>query len=143
MSVGYFAILYKDRVTLSSIKGFGYKYPITSFALLICGLSLIGLPLTNGFISKLYLFQALYINQMYIPIALVAVSSALAVVYFWKIVEQMWFSDIKPKPEKEDPSIYFPIWIITISIILFGIYSSPIIEFSTLSADYLTQGLQK
>jgi hypothetical protein len=55
----------------------------------------------------------------------------------------MWFSDIKPKPEKEDPSIYFPIWIITISIILFGIYSSPIIEFSTLSADYLTQGLQK
>ena len=143
MSVGYFAILYKDRVTLYSIKGFGYKYPITSFALLICGLSLIGLPLTNGFISKLYLFQALYINQMYIPIALVAVSSALAVVYFWKIVEQMWFSEIKPKPEKEDPSIYFPIWIITISIILFGIYSSPIIEFSTLSADYLTQGLQK
>ena len=143
MSVGYFAILYKDRVILSSIKGFGYKYPITSFALLICGLSLIGLPLTNGFISKLYLFQALYINQMYIPIALVAVSSALAVVYFWKIVEQMWFSDIKPKPEKEDPSIYFPIWIITISIILFGIYSSPIIESSTLSADYLTQGLQK
>ena len=80
---------------------------------------------------------------MYIPIALVAVSSALAVVYFWKIVEQMWFSDIKPKPEKEDPSIYFPIWMITISIILFGIYNAPIIEFSILSADHLTQGLQK
>ena len=64
MAVGYFAILQKDRVTLTSLKGFGYKYPITSFALLICGLSLIGLPLTNGFISKLYLFQALYTNQM-------------------------------------------------------------------------------
>ena len=46
MAVGYFAILQKDRVTLTSLKGFGYKYPITSFALLICGLSLIGLPLT-------------------------------------------------------------------------------------------------
>ena len=76
MAVGYFAILQKDRVTLTSLKGFGYKYPITSFALLICGLSLIGLPLTNGFISKLYLFQALYTNQMYFSIALVAVSSA-------------------------------------------------------------------
>ena len=97
MAVGYFAILYKDRVTLSSLRGFGYKYPITSFALLICGLSLIGLPLTNGFISKLYLFQALYTNQMYFSIALVAVSSALAVAYFWKIVEQMWFSEIKFK----------------------------------------------
>ena len=83
MAVGYFAILQKDRVTLTSLKGFGYKYPITSFALLICGLSLIGLPLTNGFISKLYLFQALYTNQMYFSIALVAISSALAVAYFW------------------------------------------------------------
>ena len=115
MAVGYFAILYKDRVTLSSLRGFGYKYPITSFALLICGLSLIGLPLTNGFISKLYLFQALYTNQMYFSIALVAVSSALAVAYFWKIVEQMWFSEIKFKSEKEDAYIYLPIWIITVS----------------------------
>ena len=119
MAVGYFAILYKDRVTLSSLRGFGYKYPITSFALLICGLSLIGLPLTNGFISKLYLFQALYTNQMYFSIALVAVSSALAVAYFWKIVEQMWFSEIKFKSEKEDAYIYLPIWIITVSIIFF------------------------
>ena len=38
MAVGYFAILYKDRVTLSSLRGFGYKYPITSFALLILSL---------------------------------------------------------------------------------------------------------
>ena len=142
MAVGYFAILYKDRVTLSSLRGFGYKYPITSFALLICGLSLIGLPLTNGFISKLYLFQALYTNQMYFSIALVAVSSALAVAYFWKIVEQMWFSEIKFKSEKEDAYIYLPILIITVSIIFFGIYSSPIIEFSNLSADYLISGYQ-
>ena len=142
MAVGYFAILYKDRVTLNSLKGFGYKYPITSFELLICGLSLIGLPLTNGFISKLYLFQALYTNQMYFSIALVAVSSALAVVYFWKIVEQMWFSEIKFKSEKEDAYIYLPIWIVTISIIVFGIYSTPIIEFSNLSADYLISGYQ-
>ena len=69
------------KTNIKKLKGFGYKYPITSFALLICGLSLIGLPLTNGFISKLYLFQALYTNQMYFSIALVAVSSALAVVY--------------------------------------------------------------
>ncbi len=98
MAVGYFAILYKDRVTLNSLKGFGYKYPITSFALLICGLSLIGLP--------------------------------------------MWFSEIKFKSEKEDAYIYLPIWIVTISIIVFGIYSTPIIEFSNLSADYLISGYQ-
>ena len=67
---------------------------------------------------------------MYFSIALVAVSSALAVVYFWKIVEQMWFSEIKFTSEKEDAYIYLPIWTITISIIIFGVYSSPIIDFS-------------
>jgi len=38
--------------------------------------------------------------------------------------------------------IYLPIWIVTISIIVFGIYSTPIIEFSNLSADYLISGYQ-
>ena len=58
------------------------------------------------------------------------------------LVEQMWFSEIKFKSEKEDAYIYLPIWIITVSIIFFGIYSSPIIEFSNLSADYLISGYQ-
>ena len=52
------------------------------------------------------------------------------------------FSEIKFKLEKEDAYIYLPIWIITVSIIFFGIYSSPIIEFSNLSADYLISGYQ-
>ena len=53
-----------------------------------------------------------------------------------------WFSEIKFKSEKEDAYIYLPIWIITVSIIFFGINSSPIIEFSNLSADYLISGYQ-
>ena len=54
----------------------------------------------------------------------------------------MWFSEIKFTSEKEDAYIYLPIWTITISIIIFGVYSSPIIEFSNLSADYLISGYQ-
>jgi multicomponent Na+:H+ antiporter subunit D len=137
MAIGYFAIVSQDRVTLSSISGYGQKYPITSFALLICGVSLIGIPLTNGFVSKLYLFQALYFNQMFITIALVAISSALAVIYFWKIIERLWFSTTTVKVAPEDPAIYIPLWIIAISIIVFGIFSSPIIELATMASSDL------
>src|SRR6056300_954239 len=137
MAIGYFAIVSQDRVTLSSISGYGQKYPITSFALLICGVSLIGIPLTNGFVSKLYLFQALYFNQMFITIALVAISSALSVIYFWKIIERLWFSTTTVKVAPEDPAIYIPLWIIAISIIVFGIFSAPIIELATMASSDL------
>ena len=95
MAVGYLAISLNDRVNLESIDGYGQKYPITSFALLICGVSLIGIPLTNGFISKLYIFQALYYNEMFLTIGLVALSSALAVIYFWKIVEKLFSHQLR------------------------------------------------
>ena len=140
MAIGYFAFSSQDRVTLSSINGYGQKYPITSFALLICGVSLIGIPLTNGFVSKLYLFQALYYNHMFITIALVAISSALAVIYFWKIVESLWFSSIKTEAASEDPAIYIPLWIVAISIIIFGVFSSPIVELANMASSNLFGG---
>ena len=140
MAVGYLAISMKDRVTLESIEGLGQKFPITSYALLICGLSLIGLPLTNGFISKLYIFQALYSNEMFLTIALVALSSALAVIYFWKIVEKLFFTSKGYEAAIEDPAIYIPIWIIAISIIYFGIFSSSIVEISSLASESLMKG---
>ncbi len=140
MAVGYLAISLNDRVTLQSIEGYGQKFPITSYALLICGLSLIGLPLTNGFISKLYIFQALYSNEMFLTIALVALSSALAVIYFWKIVEKLFFSSKRYEATSEDPAIYIPIWLIVISIIYFGIFSSPIVEFSSIASESLIKG---
>jgi multicomponent Na+:H+ antiporter subunit D len=141
MAIGYFAFSSQDRVTLSSINGYGQKYPITSFALLICGVSLIGIPLTNGFVSKLYLFQALYYNHMFITIALVAISSALAVIYFWKIVESLWFSSIKTEVVSEDPAIYIPLWIVAISIIIFGVFSAPIIELANMASINLFGGI--
>ena len=140
MAVGYFAILLNDRVTLSSIEGLGTKYPITSFALLICGLSLIGLPLTNGFISKLYLFQALYANEMFLTIGFVALSSALAVIYFWKIIEKLFFGSLKFKSLPEDPAIYIPIWLITLSVIFFGFNSSLIVDLSNMASSSLIPG---
>ena len=140
MAIGYFAFSSQDRVSLSSIKGYGQKYPITSFALLICGVSLIGIPLTNGFVSKLYLFQALYYNHMFITIALVAISSALAVIYFWKIVESLWFSSIKTEVASEDPAIYIPLWIVAISIIIFGVFSAPIVDLANIASNNLFGG---
>jgi NADH:ubiquinone oxidoreductase subunit 2 (subunit N) len=77
---------------------------------------------------------------MFLTIALVALSSALAVIYFWKIVEKLFFSSKGYKASAEDPAIYIPIWIVAISLIYFGVFSSPIVEFSSIAADSLIEG---
>jgi len=100
--------------------------PITATAFLICGLSLIGLPLTAGFISKLYLVRALLEIDSFVIVALVLASSAMSVVYLWKIVEVMW---VRPAPIddldiKENPALFIPLWIIAGANIWLGLDAS-------------------
>lgn len=79
-------------VKFSRIQGMAQRMPVTSFALVICGLSLIGVPGTAGFISKWMLIQAaLELGQWWL-VALILLSSLLAVVYVWRFVEAAYLS---------------------------------------------------
>jgi multicomponent Na+:H+ antiporter subunit D len=72
---------------LSRLRGLGRLMPFTSAGLLLCGLSLIGIPGTSGFISKWYLvLAALEAGHWWLAFVIVA-SSMLAVAYVWKFVE--------------------------------------------------------
>ncbi len=97
--------------------------------MLICGLSLIGLPLTAGFISKIYLIRAV-LNEGYLLITgVIVISSALSVIYLWKIIEVMWMRPI-PTDSKYQPEsvwIYAPIWVLAIANIVFGINAEPVV----------------
>ena len=82
MAVGALTVAIGRRANIRNIDGLGRVMPITGAALLICGLSLI-VPLTAGFISKLYLVYAI-LDEGYLMItALVMLSSALSVIYLW------------------------------------------------------------
>ena len=90
VAVGIYAVALGRRINLDQMVGLGRRMPITTTAFLICGLSLIGLPLTAGFISKIYLVRALLQADMMAVLVLVMASSALSVAYLWKIVEVLW-----------------------------------------------------
>ena len=65
----------------------GPQYAWTMGALILGGLSLIGIPGTVGFISKWHLILGT-LEAGFWPIAiLIVASSLLAVIYIWKIVE--------------------------------------------------------
>ena len=118
------------RATMRSIEGAGRQIPMTMTAILFGGLALIGVPLTAGFISKLYLIRALLESDLWILAGLTFVSSALALAYVWKIVEAAW---LKPRPEgapdlHETAIMWLPAWLLVIATIGFGIFASPLIN---------------
>lgn len=113
-------------VRIENITGLGKRMPLTAFAIVIGGLSLIGVPLTAGFISKWFLILGA-VNKGWWPLALLLLlTSLLSVIYVWRIVEAMYF---KPAPEnsikKEAPlSMVIPTWLLVIATVYFGIETS-------------------
>jgi multicomponent Na+:H+ antiporter subunit D len=119
------AVVYRvGGARLADMRGLGRSMPLTMAALVAGGLSLIGVPLTAGFISKWYLVLAA-LEAGWWPIAvLVLVGSLLAVIYVWRVVETVY---MQPRSAgatevKEAPwHMLLPIWVLVVANVWFGI----------------------
>jgi len=142
MAVG--AILYKTgSVDLRDMSGMGKRMPFTMAAFVVGGLSLIGVPLTAGFVSKWYLIQAA-LEAGWWPLAvLIVLSSLLAVIYVWRIVEIAYFQPAGQLPKIRDPAplrLLIPMWILTAATIYFGIDATTTMDIATAAARALVPG---
>ncbi len=123
MAIG--AIIYRvGSCRMDNIHGLGRCMPWTFGAVIIGGLSLVGVPGTAGFISKWYLILAALEQQAWISVAVILAGSLLAVVYVGKMIEALYF---KPASEanqslKEAPLLLvIPTWILALSNLYFGL----------------------
>lgn len=110
-------------VRLERMHGLGRTMPFTMAAFVLGGLSLVGVPLTVGFVSKWYLVGAAVEQGHWAIAALVLIGSLLALVYVWKVVEVAYF---RPAPEgqgrSEAPlSLLIPTWILVLANLGFGV----------------------
>ena len=116
-----------NSVQLDDLSGLGKRLPITSFAFVLGGLGLVGVPLTVGFISKWYLLLAALEAGWWPVAALVLISSLMALVYIWRFVEIAYF---RPVPEHAAPvteaplSMLIPMWILIALAIGFGVQTT-------------------
>lgn len=104
------------------IQGMGKTMPWTSGAIVIGGLSLIGVPGTAGFISKWVLVEAT-IEKGWWPVSvLIVLSSLLAVIYVWRVFETLYLkAPLAGTDYKEAPlSMLIPMWIMALACIYFG-----------------------
>ena len=126
------------------IEGMGKVMPFTSFAIVIAGLSLIGVPGTAGFISKWMLVQAA-IEQGWWPIALAIVaSSLLAVIYVWRVVEVLYMKQPADGYTTKDAplSMLAPLWIMALATIWFGFDTDLALTAARSAADGFLHGFE-
>jgi multicomponent Na+:H+ antiporter subunit D len=126
---------------LDDLAGLNKRMPLTAFSIVIGGLSLIGVPLTAGFISKWYLVQAAIERDFWIAAAAILFGSLLAVIYVWRVVEVMY---LRPAPEgaaggqNEAPlSMLIPTWVLAAASIYFGVETSLNVGVARAAAQFL------
>ena len=143
IGLGGMAIAVAGKTRMTSLAGLGRRMPITSTGFLICGLSLIGVPLTAGFFSKFYLVSAIIAAGYWQIAAIVLLSSALSVIYLWRLVETLWFAPADGVETRlpEQAMIYIPLWILAIANIWFGINAGMITGLAKMAATSLFGGM--
>jgi len=115
------------KTLISELGGLAKKMPYTMAAFTIGSLSMIGVPLFAGFVSKWNIALGAIEAQQLIFVGILLLSTVLNATYFFPIVYKAYFGTI-PSTEKQDgikeapPAIVVPIIITATGTIAFGIY---------------------
>jgi len=121
------------RTEFEDYNGIGFKTPVLAFSLSLFMLSLLGLPLTAGFMGKVLVFRpALEAgNAMLTLLVIVAVvNTAISAYYYLRLIVVMFFREradewLAPRI----PRAMTAVLIITIlGVFYFGIFSDRVIE---------------
>jgi multicomponent Na+:H+ antiporter subunit D len=128
---------------LDDMAGIGRTMPLTMAAFVVGGLSLIGVPLTVGLISKWYLLSAALALDYWWLAVLILVSSGLAIIYVWRVVEAAYFRD--PPAGKADvreapASLLTATWILVAANVWFGVHAELTGALATQAARFLLGG---
>ena len=130
---------------LSDIAGMARRMPWTFAALVVAGLSLIGIPGTAGFVSKWYLINAVLELETggVALVAVILVSSLMAVVYIWRIVETAYFGEpADHQAASVPPALVVILWAVAIANVGFGIAPDLPLSLSAAAADILLGHVQ-
>ena len=85
------AFIYKAELwNITDFRGLGRKMPYTCAAFTLAAISMIGVPPSVGFVSKVYIIFASLDAGKFVFVAIMLLSTLLNLVYFWRVIETMY-----------------------------------------------------
>ncbi len=136
------AVAYRMGGTdIQNMKGLAKTMPLTFWAFVFGGLSLIGVPLTVGFVSKWHLILAAIELGWWPIVVVILIGSMLAVVYVGRVVEAGFFGEPDDSTRREAPAgLLIPIWVLIFANIYFGIDTRLTVDIAEAAAAQLMAG---
>lgn len=133
---GVGAITYMtEKKYVRQISGLGKKMPLTFICFSVAAISLIGIPPTNGFVSKWFLGLGA-LKSGNIGYAMILLLGALLTAsYLLPIIVMAFFTESKDKYALDEKSLdppkmmMVPIFVLTGMTVLLGLYPNPVITF--------------
>jgi NADH-quinone oxidoreductase subunit N len=120
------------------------RSPGLAFAMFIFLLSLVGIPLTAGFVGKFFVFGATVQHQYYFLAAAAAINVAISAFYYLNLVRIMFFSQDEAEvttgaaPGVGAQAIVF---LCVLAVFWIGLYPPNVIDWANSASQYLLQML--
>ena len=139
MAIG--TIMYRtSSIKIDDMRGLGRQMPWTMTAFALAGLSIIGVPTTAGFVSKWYLILAAVDSGSWWLVALIVLTSMMAVVYIWRVVEAAWMTERPadlPRMKEAPLSLLLPTWLLVALNFYFGLDTRLTVGAATAAAEVM------
>jgi len=138
------AMWYRFGITRTEdFQGLGKTMPLTMGAFTVTGLSLIGVPFTAGFVSKINLAEAAAESGWWWAVGVIMLTSILALVYIGRVLLLAYFQspptiDGDVVKRNEAPwTMLLPMWVLALGSIFIGFESDAIVGAATRAAELL------
>lgn len=128
-TIGIFAVLVKLKdYSFDGFNAFARYQPLLAAVVTICLLSLAGIPLTAGFLSKFYMLKAAALTGKYTWLVIFAVLMAVvSVYYYFRVIQAMYFKDGETQAIEITPAFKVTLVALAALIILLGVFPNLIL----------------
>ena len=145
-NLGAFAVIiaFSNQTGSDEIEdyaGMHKRAPVLALVMIVCLLSLAGIPPMAGFMGKLWIFSAA-IDEGLLWLAVVGVvNSVISVSYYWKVIRAMYFTESQTeKPLPITPALTIALGISVVGVLFVGMFPGPLMALLETAAQIFFAG---
>ena len=136
MNIGAFAVVQMiarsgdRRTAVEDYRGIGFESPVLAFSLSLFMLSLLGMPLTAGFMGKIMVFGAAIDQQFYGLVVIGVLNTAVSAYYYLRLIIVMFFGErtMAWSAPKIPASVALALVITVLGVLYLGIFPGRVIN---------------
>lgn len=122
-TIGIFAVLIKMKdYTFEGFNGFARQNPIIAASVVIFLLSLAGIPLTAGFLSKFYMLKATMAGGSLWLVIFAVLMAAISVYYYFRLIQAMYFKQGEGQVVQASAGFTYTLVAVAAVTILLGLF---------------------